>query len=114
MSRPDERLTPEGRDRAQVRLRRLTRTAVLAATGATALIGVVVAKEHPGASGTPVTTDTTPSSSTSTSTSTSTTTAPSTGSGSVATPTTVAPTTTTRAPTTTTTTPKVTSGGSSR
>ncbi len=33
-----------------VRLRRLTRCAVLTSTGATALIGVIVAKEHPGGS----------------------------------------------------------------
>ena len=32
-----------------VRLRRVTRCAVLGAAGATALIGAVVAREHPGA-----------------------------------------------------------------
>ena len=37
--------------RANVRLRRVTRSAVIAATGASALVGVVVAKEVPGGSG---------------------------------------------------------------
>ena len=41
--------TPETRRRADVLLRLLTRSAVLGATGATIAIGVVVAKEHPGA-----------------------------------------------------------------
>jgi hypothetical protein len=136
-----EHNSPETRDRANVRLRRLTRSAVLAATGATALIGVVVAKEHPGAgsgagasgkppaqsattpnattpptSSTPTSTPTTSTPTTSTPTS-----APASGGSAIPTtaPTTLAPTTTTttttsRPPTTTTTRPVVTSGGTSR
>jgi cytoskeletal protein RodZ len=50
MKHPDQENSPESRERADVRLRRLTRSAALAAVGATALIGAVVAKEHPGAS----------------------------------------------------------------
>ena len=42
--------SPDSRQRAKVRLRRMTRSAVIAAAASTALIGVVVAKEHPGAS----------------------------------------------------------------
>jgi hypothetical protein len=42
--------SPETRGRVEARLRRLTRAAVLLATGAAVAIGVVVAKEHPGAS----------------------------------------------------------------
>ena len=44
MSRPPEPHSPESRARAQSRLRGLTRGAVLAATGATAVIAVVVAR----------------------------------------------------------------------
>ncbi len=47
-SPPDN--SPEARQRADARLRRLTRSAAVLATGATFAIGVVVAKEHPGAS----------------------------------------------------------------
>ena len=49
MSAPDQPNTPESRDKARSRLRTLTRAAVFAATGATAVIGIVVAHEHPGA-----------------------------------------------------------------
>jgi len=42
--------SPEARGRVDGRIRRLTRVAALLATGATVAIGVVVAKEHPGAS----------------------------------------------------------------
>jgi hypothetical protein len=129
------RHSPETRERAEIRLRRLTRSAVIAATGATALIGIIVAKEHPGASSGAGTDGTVPLPSTSTSTSPSTTspttstpvtspptTAPSSPesvSGSTTAPatvpTTVAPTTTTTSPPTTTTTrPVVHSGGTSR
>ncbi len=38
------------RDKARVRLRTLTNAALLAATGATVGIGIVVAQEHPGKS----------------------------------------------------------------
>jgi cytoskeletal protein RodZ len=106
MTHPNEYNTPEARQRATVRIRRLTRTAVLAAAGATALIGVFVAKEHPGASSADRATGTNPTtSSTNTTTSTSTTTGTSSGSGTSS---------TTTHPTTTTTQPVVTSGGTSR
>lgn len=97
--------TPETRRRAHLRIRLLTRSTVVAATGATALIGILVAKEHPGASATSQAKKTDPASSTATTTTT--TTAPSSG-GRVTTQ------TTTTHPTTTTTQPVVTSGGTSR
>ena len=50
MSSPPRFNSPETRWRANARLRRVTRAAALLATGATIAIGVVVAKEHPGAS----------------------------------------------------------------
>src|SRR5580658_3145061 len=103
--------TPASRHQAQVRLRRLTRTSVLAAFGATAVIGVVVADEHPGASGS---TKTTTSSTTAPSPPTSTSTTASPGSSSTsATSAPSATTPSTTAPTTTTTTPRVISGGTS-
>jgi hypothetical protein len=52
VSSAPRRNSPETRGRADARLRRLTRVAALLATGATVAIGVVVAKEHPGASAT--------------------------------------------------------------
>jgi negative regulator of sigma E activity len=52
MARPIQPNTPQSRARAQAWLRRATRAAVLAATGLAALIGVVVAREHPGSSST--------------------------------------------------------------
>ncbi len=48
MERPIQPNTPERRDRAQAWLRRATRATLLGATGAAAVIGVVVAQEHPG------------------------------------------------------------------
>ena len=42
--------SPTARALAQARIRRLTRTAIVLAGGATAFIWVTVAKEHPGAS----------------------------------------------------------------
>ncbi len=53
MASPSEPSTPETRVKAQSRVSHLTRGVVLAATGLTALIGVVVAKEHPGSSSAP-------------------------------------------------------------
>ena len=41
MTHPHQHNSPQSRDRANTLLRRLTRTAVLAATGATAVIGIV-------------------------------------------------------------------------
>jgi cytoskeletal protein RodZ len=116
--------SPETRRRANALLRLLTRSVVLVATGATIAIGVVVAKEHPGASASsnpvpsqaPITS--TPSTSTTT-TSPPITTPTSSDPGSASTyqaPTTTTspPTTTTLPPTTTTTPPVVTSGATSR
>jgi hypothetical protein len=40
--------TPESRYRARSRLRRLTSGALVAATGATVVIGVVISHDHPG------------------------------------------------------------------
>jgi len=50
MSRPTPQPTPSDRQNAWSRVRTLTRASVLAATGLTAVIGVVVAKEHAGSS----------------------------------------------------------------
>jgi hypothetical protein len=108
MKLPRNHHSPETRRRANVRVRRLTRASFVAATGATALIGAVVAKEHPAKSASallPSTTTTTPTtSSPSLPSSPSTTTVQTT-------PTT---TTTTSPLTTTTTRPIVTSGATSR
>jgi hypothetical protein len=52
MPRPIQPNTPQSRDRAEARLRRATRVVVLGATGAAALIGVVVAAQHPGSGST--------------------------------------------------------------
>ena len=52
MARPNQPNTPQSRDRGDAWLRRATRAAVLGATGAAALIGVVVAQERPGSSST--------------------------------------------------------------
>ena len=124
MKHPNEHNTPAARRRADARVRLLTRAAVLAATGATALIGVVIAKEHPGVSAASDATRSGGSSTSGTSTSTSTTSTSTTTTGSsgtsdtqaTTTPTTSKPTTTTTTshPTTTTTQPVVTSGGTSR
>lgn len=88
--------SPETRGRADARLRRVTRAAALLAAGATAAIGVVVAKEHPGAS---ATSPTVPAQNPSASRPSTTTTSP---------PITVSP------PTPTGSRPLVTSGGTSR
>jgi hypothetical protein len=98
MTAPPPAPSPESRHRADARLRRLTRSVVLAAAGATALLGVVVAKEHPGAAPAPGSTPVPPT----------TTPAPTPSSGTVTS--TPRPT----APTTTTTRPVVTSGGTGR
>jgi hypothetical protein len=83
--------SPETRQRADARLRRLTRSAAVIATGATIAIGVLVAKEHSGASA-----------------------SSNTGQRQVQTISTPGTSTTTSPPTTTTTRPVVTSGGTSR
>jgi hypothetical protein len=63
--------TPADRDRAQSRLRMLTRGAIVAATGATVALGVVVAHVRPGSGAVKATAGTGTSSSTTTTTSTS-------------------------------------------
>ncbi len=121
------RPTPIDRARAQARLKRLTRTVIVLAGGATAFIGVTVAKEHPGASAapanpplpgsTPATTPTTtppPTTTTTPTTSPTTTVGPISPQGSPTTTTSPPTTTTTSPPTTTTTRPVTTSGGTSR
>lgn len=121
MRRGPTRPTPIDRARAQARLKRLTRTVIVLASGATAFIGVTVAKEHPGASS-PSTNPPLPGSTPATTPSTSATptTSPTTTTGPIPlqaspTPTTSPPaTTTTSPPTTTTTRPVATSGGTSR
>jgi hypothetical protein len=87
--------TPESRARADMLLRRVTRWSVMVATGVTALIGVVVSQEDPGAS-----------SRAATSTSQSSTTAADKSS--------TVGTSNSTAPTSTASTPHVTSGGTSR
>ncbi len=52
MSPVEQPNTPESRERARSRLRSLTRGAVVAATGATVVIGVVVSRDHPGSGST--------------------------------------------------------------
>lgn len=104
MPPPLEPPSPDTRARAQVRLRRLTRAAVVGATGATALIAVAVAREHPGSTGAPGTRSASAGGGAA-SAATSTRTSTRTSSGR---------TTATTAPTTTTTVPTVTSGGTSR
>ena len=102
MSPTPQSNSPATRQHADARLRRLTRAAALVATGATIAIGVVVAKEHPGASAPSKTAPVQ---------------VPSTTSPSTATPTSPSPpttTTTTSAPTKTKSAPIVTSGGTSR
>jgi len=60
MRRSDQYNSPESRERTDARLRHLTRAAVLAAIAASAMIGIVIAKEHPGASSATHTAGTTP------------------------------------------------------
>lgn len=50
MSPTSQPNTPAERDRAKARLRFLTRGAIVAASGATVALGIVVAQDHPGAS----------------------------------------------------------------
>ena len=48
MKHPAEKPSPEVRQNADARVRRVTRLAVVSATGAAAWVGVVVAREDPG------------------------------------------------------------------
>jgi hypothetical protein len=116
------RFSPATRAQAQRRVRRLTRALVVLTGVATACLGVLVAREHPGAS-VPISTPGAGAGGTTTTTTppprptTAPPTAGSTGSGtgdttSSSTPPTTTPTT--LPPTTTTTRPSVTSGGTSR
>ena len=114
---PGRQLTPESRREAQSRLRTLTTGAILAATGATVVIGVAVAREHPGSATTSkVTTGASNSNSNSNSNPSS---SSSSGSGSTGSSTTTGSTgntgtsTTTTTPTASSSTPSVISGGSS-
>jgi hypothetical protein len=104
MSPPVQPSTPAERDRAKARLRGVTRGVIVAATGATAAIGIVVSHDHPGASavGTKATGSTSSSGSASSDTS-----------GSNSTTTTAGSSSSTSAPTTSSTSPTVTSGGTS-
>jgi hypothetical protein len=52
MSPTNRNNTPQTRDRAKDSLHRLTRAAILGAAGGATLIGIVVAREHPGSSNT--------------------------------------------------------------
>jgi hypothetical protein len=124
MRRGQARPTPIDRARAQARLKRLTRTVIVLAGGATAFIGVTVAKEHPGASAaptgpplpgsTPATTPSTTATTTTPTTGATTTTGPIPPQGSPTSTTSPPTTATTTPPTTTTTRPVATSGGTSR
>jgi hypothetical protein len=114
--------SPDTRRRAAASLRILTRLAAVAATGATVVIGIVVSKEHPGASAsgaaplqTP-TTSTTVAPTTTTSPLATTPTSSDLGAGlsSPTTTTTLPPTTTTTSPPTTTTTRPVATSGATR
>ncbi len=112
MSRRNQPNQPVSRDGVQSRLRLVTRVAVLAATGATVAIGVVVAHDHPGAS----VRKSTSSGSGSTSVSNATgggTTSSSTGNGGNSGNTGITGNTGSSAPSASTSTPTVTSGGSS-
>src|ERR1700722_10320514 len=103
----------ERRARVQSRLRRMTQGALLAATGVTALIAVVVTREHPG-SGALASSDSTPTTS-SGATSSATHGSTSSTSGSSTTSTNVGSSnSTTTTPSSTSSTPTVTSGGTSR
>jgi hypothetical protein len=109
------------RQRAQATIRRLTSTAIVAAAGVTTLMGVVVAREHPG-SANAAAPENTPANAPPSSTTVpqvAPTTVPQVSTPPVApnpgTTVTQPPTTTTsEPPTTTTTRPAVTSGGTSR
>jgi hypothetical protein len=104
-------ITPADRDRAQSRLRMLTRGAIIAATGATVALGVVVAHDRPGSGAVKATVGTGTSSSTTTTSGSSdagtTGTTGNTGTDSTTT------TTTTTAPTRTSSSATVTSGATS-
>src|SRR5471032_3275480 len=90
-----EQNSPPSLQRARLRLRRMTQTAVVAATASTAVIGVLVAREHPGTSSAETVTSRTGSS-------------PSTTTGAGTTNTTTTTTTPTTTKTTTPTTAKTT------
>lgn len=118
MPAPERSHTPADRDRARAWLRTLTRGTVVAATGATVAIGVVVSRDHPGASAGSAGTSSGVASTTSTTaspTTTTTTGAGTSGSGDATTTTTTpaTTTTTTTAPTRTTSPAHVTSGATS-
>ncbi len=111
MSAPAQPSTPAERDRAKARLRIVTRGAIVAATGATVAMGIVVSHDHPGAAalGTKAATTTSSNGSASSDASgsgTTTTTAGTSGTSS-------ASSSSTSTPTTSSSSPTVTSGGTS-
>jgi hypothetical protein len=109
MSAPAQPSTPAERDRAKARLRVVTRGVIVAATGATVAIGIVVSHDHPGtsAAATNPAASTTSSGSASSETSGSNTTT--TGDSGTSSPS----SSSTSAPTTSSSSPTVTSGGTS-
>ena len=116
MSHPDEPNAPQRREQVQGRLRHVTRAAVLAAVGATAGIGIVVAHDHPGASGSAATTDGSSGSGTATTDNTGEGSTTNTGAGATSSNTGSTGNTGgfSTAPSASTTRPTVTSGGTSR
>jgi hypothetical protein len=107
MAFPSEPSTPQTREKAQSKVRHLTRGAVIAAAGLTALIGVVVAEEHPGSGSAPKGSGTSSPTTNGESSNTG-----GSGSGSTA-DTTTTTTSGSSAPTSTSSRPTVTSGGTS-
>jgi hypothetical protein len=111
MSAPAQPSTPAERDRAKARLRGVTRGAIVAATGATVAMGIVVSHDHPGASAVAAKATTSASStgSASSDTSGSSTTTRTTGNSGTSS----ASSSSTSTPTTSSASPAVTSGGTS-
>jgi cytoskeletal protein RodZ len=115
--RPDRGLTRAGelgarrRDRAEVRVRRTSRAVMIVATGAAAVVGLVVSREIPGTTATAATTPSTATSGPGSSSSGSST---SSGASASTSGTAAATTTTTTAPSATSNSATVVSGGTGR
>ena len=117
MSSIDQPNTPENREKARSRLRNLTRGVVVAAAGATVVIGVVVSRDHPGSatSGSSATRGTSSGSGAATTNGGSSATSGSSSAGTTGTTGTTGNTgTSSSAPSVSQSSPTVTSGGSSR
>ena len=117
MSSIDQPNTPENREKARSRLRNLTRGVVVAAAGATVVIGVVVSRDHPGSasSGSSATKGTSSGSGAATTNGGSSATSGSSSAGTTGTTGTTGNTgTSSSAPSVSQSSPTVTSGGSSR